>query len=163
MKQRLKRQSITGMAALLIFGIFAVGIMSVLLSGASAYRRLTERDRLSYDSRTCVQYVATKVRQAAAPESVRLEDFGGVEALVIAQEYGGEDYVTRVYCHDGWMKELFTSAAGEFAPEDGELILPTQELDMEYEKGLLKIRLVDGNGTQAALDLVLRGGEGAQS
>jgi len=162
MKERLKRQSMTGLAALLIFGIFAVGILSVLLSGAGAYRRLTERDRLSYDSRTCAQYVATKVRQVSAPESIRLESFGNIQALVIEQEYDGVQYLTRVYCHDGWLKELFTAAEGNFAPEDGERILPAQQMEVENNKGLLSISLVDGNGVETRLNLALRGREEAQ-
>ena len=69
MKQKIQQKSISGLAALLVFALFAVGILSVLLSGAGAYQRLTRRDRLSYDSRTCAQYVAAKIRQAPAPHS----------------------------------------------------------------------------------------------
>lgn len=159
MKHRLKQQSISSLAALLVFGIFAVGILSVLLSGAGAYQRLTERDRLAYDSRTCAQYVATKVRQAAAPDAVRVESFGGVDALVIVQVYDGVEYWNRIYCHDGWLKELFTAAEGEFAPEDGEKILQAQKLELEWRDNLLCIELTDGNGTPMELNLALRTGE----
>lgn len=159
MKHRLKQQSISALAALLMFGVFAVGILSVLLTGAGAYQRLTERDRLAYDSRTCAQYVATKVRQAGAPGAVRVENFGGVDALVIVQEYDGVEYWNRIYCHDGWLKELFTAAQGEFAPEDGEKILPAQKLELERQNGLLRVKLTDGNGTAMDLNLALRAGE----
>ena len=70
MKQQKTQQSISALAALLMFGVFAVGILSVLLGGADSYRRLTQRDRVSYDERTCAQYMATKLRQAPSPESV---------------------------------------------------------------------------------------------
>lgn len=160
MKHRLKQQSITALAALLMFGIFAAGILSVLLSGAGAYQRLTERDRLAYDSRTCAQYVATKVRQAGVPGAVHVESFGGVDALVIVQVYDGVEYWNRIYCHDGWLKELFTAAQGEFAPEDGEKILPAQKLELERQDGLLRIELTDGNGTAMEWNLTLRAEEG---
>lgn len=143
-----------------MFGVFAVGILSVLLAGAGAYQRLTERDGLAYDSRTCAQYVATKVRQAGAPGAVRVESFGGVDALVIVQVYDGVEYWNRIYCHDGWLKELFTAAEGEFAPEDGEKILPAQKLELERQGGLLCIELTDGNGTAMELSLTLRAEEG---
>lgn len=156
MKHRLKQQSISALAALLVFGVFAVGILSVLLSGAGAYQRLTERDRLAYDSRTCAQYVATKVRQAGASGAVRVESFGGVDALVIVQVYDGVEYWNRIYCHDGWLKELFTAAEGEFAPEDGEKILQAQKLELEWQGSLLCIELTDGNGTPMELNLALR-------
>ena len=38
--------------ALLLFGLFSVCVLAVLLTGADAYRRLTRRDRLAFDSRT---------------------------------------------------------------------------------------------------------------
>ena len=44
MKQRTVKHNIDGLAALLLFGIFAACVLSVLLSGAGAYRRLTQRD-----------------------------------------------------------------------------------------------------------------------
>jgi len=73
MREHSKKRSISGLAALLLLGVFAVSILSVLLTGASAYRRLMERDRLMYDNRTCLQYVATKVRQAPNPGIARSE------------------------------------------------------------------------------------------
>ena len=47
-----------GLAALLLFGIFAVCVLMVLLTGANAYRRLTERDQQAYQRRTCAQYLS---------------------------------------------------------------------------------------------------------
>ena len=44
--------------------VFAVALLAVLLGGANVYDRLTARDSESYDSRTCVQYLTTKVRQS---------------------------------------------------------------------------------------------------
>lgn len=161
MKERIKRQSISGLAALLIFCVFAVGILSVLLSGAGAYRRLTERDQLSYDSRTCAQYVATKVRQAPAPGSILLSAFGDGDALVITQEVDGTEYWTRIYCYDGWLMELFTIANGDFRPEDGEKILEVQSLTLTQKDGLLCVTIVGGNGARVEQRLSLRGSEGA--
>ena len=51
--------------ALLLFGLFSVCVLAVLLTGADAYRRLTQRDRLAFDSRTCTQYVAGSGRATA--------------------------------------------------------------------------------------------------
>ena len=162
MRKRSRNKSISALAALLLLGVFAVGILSVLLSGAGAYRRLTERDRLSYDSRVCLQYVATKIRQAPAPGAVAVSDFGDGDSLEICEEIGGTVYVTRVYCHDGWLMELFTAAEGDFAPADGEKIMPVQSLMLRRDGDLLRTEIVDGNGTCGAMMLHLRGGEGAR-
>lgn len=161
MRGQNSEKSISALAALLLFGVFAVGVLSVLLSGAGTYRRLTSRDRLAYDSRTCAQYVATKVRQAPAPDAVLLSAFGDGDALVIAEELDGVEYWTRVYCYDGWLMELFAAAGGSFAPEDGEKIMELQSLTLEQAEGLLSIVIVDGGGTRTEQTLLLRGGEGA--
>ena len=161
MKRQNAGQSISGLAALMLLGVFAVGILSVLLSGADAYRRLTERDRLAYDSRTCIQYVATKVRQAPAPDAVVLSEFGESDCLRVSQWVEGTEYWTRVYCHDGWLMELFTVAEEGFAPEDGEKILQVDGFSLNREGTLLSVEIVDSNGSANSILLSLRGGEGA--
>lgn len=78
MKRRLTEYRFNGLIALLLFGVFAVCVLGVLLTGADAYRRLTERDKDAYNRRTYVQYMATRVRQAAGAGSVSVEDWYGL-------------------------------------------------------------------------------------
>ena len=99
-----------GLLILLLFGVFAVSILAVLLSGAGVYRRLAERDDRSYDRRTAVQYVATRVRQADQAGGVSVRTFEGCPALILSEEIEGELYETRIYHYDGYIRELFVSA-----------------------------------------------------
>ena len=145
-------------AALLVLAVFAVGILGALLGGAGIYRRLTRRDQQSFNSRTCAQYITTRVRQA--PGQVQVASFGGGDALVIPETIGGEIYLTRVYCYDGWLMELYTAEGGSFDPQDGEKLLPAQELALTLENGLLSVRLTGSGGDIQALCLHLRGQEG---
>lgn len=161
MKNRREKRSISGLAALVLLGVFAAGILSALLSGASAYQRLTVRDAESYDSRTCVQYLATKIRQAPARESIALSDFGDGDSLCITETIEGDAYQTQIYCYDGWLMELFTVKDAGLAPEDGEKILPAESLTLSATGGLLQAEIVDGNGRRNPVILALRGGEGA--
>lgn len=160
MKQKGKSNALTVTAALLVFVVFAAGILSVLLCGAGVYQRLTRRQTHAYQHRTAAQYLATKVRQAdTAPERA---EFGGSDALVISQVIDGDTYLTRVYCHDGWLRELFTPTQGQFAPEDGEKILPMASLEIEAGSDLLTFRLTQTDGTETELSLTSRLGKGAQ-
>ena len=161
MKERSGKRSISGLAAMVLLGVFAAAILTVLLSGASAYQRLTVRDAQTYDSRTCVQYLTTKVRQASAPDSLSLSDFGDGDSLLISETIDGMEYWTQVYCYDGWLKELFTVADAGLAPEDGEKILPVESLSATLTGNLLQLQIVDANGTENTFALALRGGEGA--
>jgi len=155
-----RQQAIPALAAFLLLGIFAVSVLGVLLAGAGAYSRLTRRDDRAYNSRTGLQYVASRVRQAPAPRAVQVTDFGGADALTVTERVGGEDYVTYVYCHDGWLTELFCAADADLAPQDGERLLPAESLALERRDGLLYVELAQ-EGECYELILPLDSGEEA--
>lgn len=150
----------TGIAALLVLAVFAVGILSVLLGGAGIYERLTRRDQCAFQRRTAAQYLATKVRQSEGTPQV--EKFSGTDALVLSQVIDGKVYVTRIYCWDGWLRELFTAADGAFSPEDGEKILPMAELSVSVEQKIFALTLREADGTETALRFACRLGQEEQ-
>lgn len=160
MKER-RSQVIPALAALLLLCIFAVSVLGVLLAGAGVYSRLTRRDDCAYNSRTGLQYVASKVRQAPVPNAVQVTDFAGLDALAITEQVDGEEYVTRIYCYDGWLMELFCAAQADFAPEDGERLLRAQSLELERRDGLLYVEL-EQEQQRNELILYLEPGEGAR-
>ncbi len=159
MKDSKREKSLSTVAALLLFAVFAVGVLAVLLGGARIYSRLTQRDEETYGSRTCAQYVMTKLRQAESPEAIGLVRFGDGDALEITQKIEGEAFVTRIYCHEGWLMELYTVSGGEFAPEDGERILPASGLAISREDALLNMTVTDGSGKAQKLFYALSGEE----
>lgn len=157
MKKRQTRQhDISTLAGLLLLGVFAVCILSVLLTGAGAYRRLTARNNAALEQRSRIQYVATRVRQASA--GVRVASFGDGDALLLPEDIGGEAYLTRIYCHDGWLMELFSTADSPAAPEDGEKLIAADAMTLETDGGLLTLRVSGAAGGEAALCLLLRAG-----
>ena len=155
---RRSKHHIDGLMALLLFGVFAACVLSVLLTGAGAYRRLTERDRQSYDRRTCVQYIATRVRQADVRGGVELEAFGGLTALALSEG----DYVTRLYCYDGHLMELYAGGEAALSPVDGEPVMALEALEMSLEGGLLTLVLESPQGERDTLLLSLRSAEEAR-
>lgn len=153
MRERSGKRSISGLAAALLLCVFALMILSVLLSGAGAYQRLTVRGEENYDSRSSAQYVATKLRQAPSAESVELRTFGGSDCLCITEEIDGAEYITRVYCHDGWIRELFTLAEGDFTPGDGEKILEAEALELNFENEIIRVAVTNGSRTEFFVSL----------
>ena len=157
MKKNGIRHSIDALAALLLFGVFAVCILAVLLTGAKAYRRLTLRDQQAYERNTCLQYIATKVRQSDRLGEILVEDFEGSDALVLA---AGQDYSTWIYCRDGWLMELYCYAAERLAPEEGRPLMELEDLSFTLEDGVLTVDLTTPQGGTQRLLLSLRSGEG---
>lgn len=154
MKRRLTEYRFDGLIALLLFGVFAVCVLGVLLTGADAYKRLTERDKDAYNRRTYVQYVATRVRQAGGEDCVSIEDFGGEDALVLLD---GNGCATRVYFYNGYIMELYTEADFPLGPEAGEKVMEAGGLEMSLENGLLSVICIDAGGKRSSLLLSLRG------
>lgn len=160
MRQRTIQHHIDGLASLLLFGVFAACVLMVLLTGADAYRRLTERDQAAFDRRSCTQYIATRVRQTDRLGGIEVVDFGGGDALLLGAD---EDYATWLYCRDGWLMELYCYAEEPLEPEDGERLLEAERMELSLEEGLLTVTIVTPGGEEDTLRLSLRGGEGVEA
>ena len=158
MREKQIKHHIDGLAALLLFGVFAACVLVVLFTGADAYRRLTERDRTAYERRTGVQYIATRVRQSDHAGGVAVEPFGDGDALVLGAD---ETYAAWVYCYDGWLMELYCLAEEPMEPQDGQRILEAENLALSLEDGLLEVSLTAVGGAEDTLRLSLRSGEEA--
>lgn len=146
---------ITDLLTLVVFAVFAVCVLSVLLTGAKVYQKFVRSGGESYAQRTAVRYVTTRVRQA---QSVSVEDFGGCSALTLREQIDGEGYLTRVYCHEGYIRELFSAETADLSPEDGERILEAEGLAFSLENGLLTVEITQA-GEKQRLMLLLPGGK----
>lgn len=141
-----------GLIALLLFGVFAVCLLAVLLTGAGAYKRLNIRNEEEYARRTCMQYVANRVHQAPRPSDVRIEPFGQGDGLSIPD---GDGFVTRVYYYDGYLMELYNSADSVLNPQDGERVMEIGGLDLSLENGMLRVTVTDSGGEDREMVLAL--------
>lgn len=152
---------------LLLFGIFAACILAVLLTGANAYKKLTKRDELAFDSRTAARYLETRLHQADEKGRIFLGDFEEEEkkeegqVLFLEEQIDGVSYHTRVYYYDGYIRELFCKAGTEMTPEAGEKIIPIRKLDFEWgSNGLLCADLTDSDGKEQQVFYRIRSGKG---
>lgn len=161
MKTRQNKRKADSLFVLLLFGVFAVCILSVLLTGADAYRKLSQRDRQSYAQRTATQYLATRVRQADRMGDVSIRSFDGQDTLVFTEIIDSMEYETLVYCYDGYLRELFVAAGGDFSPQDGEKVLEAQRLTIRQDGRLLVLELTSPTGQPQSLTLYLRSGKEA--
>lgn len=167
MREKTGQKHITTLAAVTLLAVFAVSILLTLLAGAGAYRRLADRDAASFDARTAAQYLATRVRQNDAgyewPDetAVTVEDFYGMDCLTLKEWNGGyvSKYVTRLYCYDDSLWELYITADGEPGLTDGERVMDLKSLTLALGDGLLEAALTLKNGETQTVRLALRSGE----
>ncbi|MBR3910237.1 MAG: DUF4860 domain-containing protein [Anaerotignum sp.] len=163
MKNEQKQLKMGSLLALMVFGVFAACLLFLLLTGADVYQKMWQRDTATYESRTAVQYMTTRVHQADRAESITAEMFDGLDALVLREEIEGETYKTKLYCYDGWLTELYAAADSDLSPADGEKILELRELELSLQDGLLQAKLTLPDGREEELSLQLRSGREAVS
>lgn len=154
---------------LLVFCLFTITLLLVLLLGANVYRNVNARAAAAYDQRVCLDYLAAKLRHYDQAGMVFCADFhdpkrepaaAELPTLYLCQEVEGELYQTRVYFHDGYLRELFAAAGLEFAPGDGQAVLPADELNFDQQGRLITIFCRSGDQGQS-LSLLLRSQGGA--
>ena len=121
------------LAVLLLLCVFSVAILSLLLTGARSYKGLTESSQAAAEMQTESLYISNRIFQAESKARLEIESYGDVQCLCAYETVGDEEYVTRVYCHDGWIKELYSSADMDFLPEAGEKIMKADGLSFELE------------------------------
>ena len=163
MKNEQKQLKMGSLLALMVFGVFAACLLFLLLTGADVYQKMRQRDTATYESRTAVQYMTTRVHQADRAESITAEAFDGLDALILREEIGGETYETKLYCYDGWLMELYAAADSDLSPADGEKILELKGLELSLQDGLLQAKLTLPDGREEELSLQLRSGREAVS
>ena len=142
-----KFTKITDLTALLVFAAFAVCVLLVLLCGAKSYRNMVRRGEESFCKRTATQYVSMRVRQA---QRVTVTDFEGCPSLTIREQIDGVNYLTRLYCYDGYLRELFCAETAALSPEAGEKIMMAKNLHLAVENSLLTATV---DGQTVLLDL----------
>jgi len=147
---------ISDLGAVLVFCLFALCLLLVLLTGARSYAGLVRRGESAFDRRTAAQYVTTRVHQADCAGGVSVGSFGDCQALILRQEIEGEVYLTRIYCFDGWLRELFAAQSGAFSPEDGEALLRLSDISFDLEGNRLSAALTLPGGETETLILCLR-------
>jgi len=160
-KERNGKFNVDGVLALVLLGVFAVCVLLVLMQGARSYERLTLRGQDSYNERTAAQYVVTRIRQADVHGAVSLGEIDNIQTLELRETINGETYVTRVYCCDGYIRELFSAEKYTFEPDAGQYILPAQKLVFMLENGLLTANIVQENGESVQVSISIRSGGAA--
>jgi len=142
---------------LALFCVFAICSMLVIVIGANAYTSSLDRMDAAFDSRTTLSYIAGKIRQNDAVDSIYLGDIAGIPALVMEQDYDGRIFTTYIYHHEGILKELMLGPDSEAGPESGQSLIPVHSLGMEQAgEGIYRFTCTDSEGLTTEMLIVPR-------
>lgn len=188
MNETMTKRSLSSLIPLLLFAVFAICILMVLLSGADIYHKIAKRDQNSINQRTVSQYLTTRLHQSDAEGMIMVGSFESPkliaalsspddasadvltqqrntltgDTLYLREELGGRIYYTRIYVHEGMLRELFAAEGLTFEPSGGTAILPLKGLTFTLQDQLLTIELTHEDGTAETLLITLRNSTSAK-
>lgn len=134
------------LAVICMFGISAMMLGSV---GASVYKNIAERNLNSFELRTSLSYVKTKINQYDEVGRIAVEERDGVKMLILSEEVQGEIFDTAVYFNKGKLYEITGARGMKFKPDDGFAILSVDSFDISENNGLIKLVTTDDGETEA--------------
>ena len=141
------------LAVICMFGISAMMLGSV---GASVYKNIAERNLNSFELRTSLSYVKTKINQYDEVGKIAIKEENGLKMLVLSEEVEGEIFDTSVYFYKGKLYEITGARGMKFKPEDGFSILSVDSFEISKKDGLVKLVTTDDDGSTETLYVKLR-------
>lgn len=144
---------------LMLFCVFAASVLLVLLTGAGTYQDIAESMEDHYQERTCLNYIATKIRHHDAEGSVEIVDTIGDTALKLkmSEMIDSTVYNTIIYYHNGMIMELFTEDGIEIEADGGFEIIKAEKIVFEMvSDNLLRIECTGDGGGTAEIFISLR-------
>ncbi len=147
--------SVNGLLAFLIYGMFALFSLLLVVIGAGVYRQLTSVSQENTQLRAAFSYVANKVRtNGGTAGAVRVEERDGLPVLSLRQDLEGAEYETVIYFYDGELREYFAETGREFIPEAGERIARAADFRIEESgAGQLLFTWVGEDGSRRSMHL----------
>ncbi len=137
--------------------VFIIGSLILMNVGVHVYKNIVENNAENFRLRASLSYVATKVRQYDMADTISVQEEDGVPMLVFQEELEGTKYLTRIYCYDGNMMELFQEEGLEHDLNDGFEIMELDDLQIEQQGNQIFLTAMDG-GEKESLTLSIRSG-----
>ncbi len=162
MKTKTKKIDISSVTPFVLFAFFAICVMVVLLLGAKLYRAQTQRDLIGYNQRTVSQYISTRLRQSDKYDSYFVADFNDKlpksdgNAFFFTETINGAEYYTCIYCHDGYLYELFAAKNDAWEIDAGERILQVKSVSFINEGKNIKVNITHTDDRLQTLIINLR-------
>jgi hypothetical protein len=146
-------------AAMMMFCIFAMSVLTVLMLGAGVYRNIIETSQENYEARIGMSYIWSKVKNKDDGGEIRIGEFHGRPTLYFEDIYGGKLYHTLIYSYDGWLRELFFEDGIDFLPGDGNPIIRIDAFNLEQQTdGSVSVTVGSKNPITESLLLTARTG-----
>ena len=145
---------------LLLLALFALLSTFLITMGAQLYRGTVERSEQNNTARIMSAVVRSSVWAEDGGEVV-IESFPeyGLKTLAILDRSDEEEvYVKRLFCHDGYLFESYTSEERGFDIDAGESLCSLASFEPEINGQMLTIKMTAPDGTENTIEVRMRAG-----
>ena len=160
-----KKSVVDFLFILALFGAFAITALFVVLFGARIYKTKVSNMNTNYEKRTAMSYVTEKIRShdftgGAAVSDVDMSGSTGKHSVLkLYQEIGGKKYVTYLFVHNGYLKELTAEESFDFDYRAGTNVLAINDFSVRKESdSLYYFDITDTNGEKTEFFVTLYSG-----
>lgn len=160
MKSLNKSHIIQSILVLVMFVFFVTSIVMVLISGANAYNGIVKKQAGRYEERTCLTYISSKIRHYDEKDAISINNIMGTNALCLKDKNNKEGYITYIYYHKGYLKELFTNENNKGVTlNSGQKIIKIKDLSFEKKaNNLIKLKCTNENGESSSIYVNVKSG-----
>lgn len=142
--QKAGGQAMNMLFTILLFLVFVLCALFTVLTGAKVYENISIRMEEIYEGSVSLNYIANKVRQGDEAGSVTVRQIDGTDVLELGQTIEGTEFVTWIYCRDGYIRELFTDTQSGLGLSDGLPVIECDGLNLVMDRNIL---MVETTGT----------------
>ena len=158
--------TIQNVFVLLLLAIFAVLSTLLVAMGAQLYRATIDREEDNNNARVLSAVVRSAVWAEDGGE-VLVEHHDDISTLAIVDRYEDEDgeeeaYYKRLFCHDGYLWESYTSEERGFDFDAGESLCELAAFEPVIDGKTLTIQITALDGSQYEIRMSLRAGGAGQ-
>ena len=120
-RNRRQRQGYTGPEVILVLFlllVFGLAAFAMVYTGGESYRRMTEERNAEGEMRIALSYLQGRIRHHDGEGGIRIEPDNN-SLLVLTETVNDREYETRIYWHEGRLRELMTLPGAVTVPEQG--------------------------------------------
>lgn len=137
--------------SLSLFCVFAATALMLVMIGANVYQKTIDDMSRNYDTRTSLNYLSEKIRQADALDAISMDHLNGETALVLSQTIDGETYETWVYSFEGQLYEVMVPAQTPLEPENGQPIMEIDSFSVDLHERLIRLSVIGCDGSTSSV------------
>ena len=129
------------MILLLLFGGSTYFLVA---AGYESFTRMNKSQDDCLNMRVATNYLSMQIRRFDVKGAVLIDDSPPGTRLVLGEDIDGERYETRIFFHNSYLRESFTSAEMPFDEEYGFEIIKLDSFNIRRENNMIDIELSNG-------------------